>query len=454
MANPVGDRAVVLGGSIAGSLTARVLSEFYREVVVVERDAALGVREPRRGTPHTEHAHGLHARGYLILDELFPGLFDELIAAGAPVGDLGEMRWFFNGRELRPARTGLRSVTALRPVLEERVRARVAAASNVTYLERTDILGLVPAADNSAVTGVRVQGRDGDGTPRLLDADLVVDATGRGSRTPAWLAELGYQRPAEERMRIGLAYTTRLYRKRPEMFDGVQSINPVSSPQHPRGAFFGQVGEQECILSLTGMLGDHPPTDPDGFLEFARSLPIPEIYAAVRDAEPLTDPVCFKFPASVRRHYERLSDFPAGLLVLGDAVCSFNPVYGQGMSVAAQEVMALRTHLARGRRPEPLPFLRDVGRIVDAPWEVSTSGDLEFPEVEGTRSLKVRMGNAYVARVQAAATRDPAVTEAFMRVAGLMDPPTALMRPRMLARVLRQSRNAAAVPDRPVRAAA
>lgn len=437
MTDHIGDRAVVLGGSMAGILAARVLAEAYREVLVVDRDEVVGVSGPRRGAPHTRHAHGLHARGHLILEELFPGLTDELRAVGVPTGDLGEMRWFFNARKLRPARTGLISVTAPRPVLECHVRDRVAALPNVIFMEHYDILGLVANANRSCVVGARVQRRFGGADEELIEADVVVDATGRGSRTPAWLQELGYRRPPEERVKVGLAYTTRHYRTRPEMFDGVQSINPVASPGHPRGAFFGQVGPDVCILSLTGLLGDHPPCDPDGFLEFVRSLPVPDVYEAVRDAEALDDATCFRFPTSVRRRYEQLDSFPDGLLIIGDALCSFNPVYGQGMSVAAVQAMTLREYVRRGTRPQSGPFLRDVARVIDTPWDISAGGDLDFPGVQGHRTAKVLLGNAYMARLQYAATKDAKVTEGFMRVAGLMDPPEALMRPQMLVRVLR-----------------
>ncbi|MFI7024168.1 FAD-dependent oxidoreductase [Micromonospora sp. NPDC049900] len=435
----LGARAVVLGGSMGGLLAARVLAESYAEVIVVERDQVLGVSTPRRGAPHTVHAHGLHARGHLILEELFPGLTDELRAAGVPTGDLGEMRWFFNGRRIQPARTGLVSVTAPRPVLENHVRNRVTAIANVRLIEECDVLGLVATDDHEQIVGVRVLRRTGPAEAEVIDADLVVDATGRGSRTPAWLDELGFQRPEEERVKVGLAYTTRHYRTRADMFDGVQSINPVASPRHPRGAFFGQVAPEVCILSLTGVLGDHPPTDPQAFLEFVRSLPVPDVYEAVRDAEALDAPVSFRFPASVRRRYDRLLRFPDRLLVVGDAFCSFNPVYGQGMSVAAVQAMTLRSHLRAGRPPAPHAFFTDLARAIDAPWDISAGGDLDFPGVEGRRTLKVRIGNAYMARLQYAATRDPEVTNGFMRVAGLMDPPEALMRPAMVRRVLRHA---------------
>ncbi|MEU3764774.1 FAD-dependent monooxygenase [Amycolatopsis keratiniphila] len=443
MNEPVGKRAVVIGGSVAGTLAARVLSEFYREVVVVDRDEVLGVDKPRRGTPHTWHAHGLHARGYFILEELFPNLLGELRDSGIPVGDLARMKWYFNGKQVEPADSGLPSITALRPVLEHHLRERTAALPNVTYRERTDVHGLLATRAGNRIVGVRVQARDGSAEERL-GADLVVDASGRGSRTPVWLEELDFERPSEERVKIGLAYTTRMFRKRPEMFDGWQSINPVASPEHPRGAFFGQVNENECILSLTGILGDHPPTDAGGYLDYVKSLPAPEIYEAVKDAQPLIEPVTFKFPASSRRRYERLKRFPERLFVLGDAFCSFNPVYGQGMTVASMEAMALRAHLSRRSEPDSRRFLREIGKVVDNPWEISTSGDLDFPGAEGKRTLKVKMGNAYMAKLQYAATIDPDVTAAFMRVAGLVDPPTALMKPGLMLKVLRANRRRSA----------
>ncbi|HEX6358900.1 FAD-dependent oxidoreductase [Actinophytocola sp.] len=431
-------RAVVLGGSVAGSLAARVLAEEYQDVLVVDRDKVLGVGVARRGAPHAYHAHGLHARGHLIMKDLYPGLTDELAATGVPLGDLGELEWYFNARRLQPARTGLVTVKAPRPVLENHIRARTAALANVTYLEEHDILRPVTTADGSRVTGVIVR-RQADDAEIELEADLVVDATGRGSRTPAWLDELGYERPEEEKVKVGLAYTTRLYRPDPSWTGVIESINVVASPAHPRGAFFGQMGPDTCILSLTGILGDHPPTDPEGFLEFARTLPVPDVYKIVRDLAPIGEPVRFRFPASVRRHYERLTRFPDGLLVIGDAFCSFNPVYGQGMSVASLEAMTLRNVLRRGE-VAPREVFQELAKAVNVPWDISAGGDLDFPEVEGNRTPKVKAGNAYMARLQYAATKDARLTTALMRVAGLMDRPETLFKPTTVARVLRHAR--------------
>jgi flavin-dependent dehydrogenase len=177
-----------------------------------------------------------------------------------------------------------------------------------------------------------------------------------------------------------------------------------------------------------------------GFLAFARSLRFPDIYEAVRDGEPLDDPVGFRFPASARHRYERLNRFPDGLLVLGDAVASFNPIYGQGMSVAALEALALRRHLQRGIEPQPRRWLRDLARQVDVPWDMSAGGDLVFPGVQGRRTAKVRLVSAYLVRLHAAAARDAHLASAFIRVAGLVAPPQSLLRPGVVLRVLRNGR--------------
>ncbi|HLX48009.1 MAG TPA: FAD-binding monooxygenase [Streptosporangiaceae bacterium] len=436
---------------MAGLLAARVLSDFYREVLIVDRDELNGVAGYRRGVPHGRHAHGLVARGHLILEQLFPRITQEMTEAGVEPGDFnGDIRWYFNGQRLHPAHSGLISVPATRPVLEHHVRNRVQKIPNVRFLEGYDILDPAATADGSRVTGVRVQRKDG-GEPEVLEAGLVIDVTGRGSRTPAWLDRLGYSRPAEDRVKIDLAYTTRHYRVPSDPFGDEIAIIAAATPSHPRGAFYYRLpGPGNRVeLSLTGVLGDHPPADPEGFLAYVRSLPVPDIYLSIRESEPIDDPVTFKFPASVRRRYERLTRFPQNFLVMGDAVCSFNPVYAQGMTVSAQQSLALRRHLERGLTPRPREFFAEISRVIDSPWEFAAIADLGYPGVEGPRSAKVRMINAYITRLQKAAVHDPSLTNAFMRVAGLIDEPTSLLRPGRVLRVLRQS-NRPPSPSSPV----
>jgi 2-polyprenyl-6-methoxyphenol hydroxylase-like FAD-dependent oxidoreductase len=363
-------------------------------------------------------------------------------AAGVHPGDFGgNIRWYFNGQQLKKAETGLLSVPSGRPVLEYHVRNRVAKIPAVRFLEQHDIIGLEATPDKSRVTGVRVQRKDGSAPAEVFDADLVIDATGRGSRMPAWLAGLGYDQPAEDKVKVDLAYTTRHYRVPRDPFGEDICIVAAATPEYPRGAVYYRVpGEDNRVeLSVTGVLGDHPPTDHEGFEEFVRSLPVPEIYESLIGAEPIDEPVRFRFPASVRRRYERLTRFPAGLLVIGDAVCSFNPVYAQGMAVAAIQSRTLAEQLRKSPVPEPREYFAAIAKVIDSPWEFVAIADLAYAGVEGRRSIKVRMINAYVARLQRAAAHDALLTDAFIRVAGLVDEPTALLRPGRVLRTLRRS---------------
>jgi 2-polyprenyl-6-methoxyphenol hydroxylase-like FAD-dependent oxidoreductase len=443
--------AVVLGGGMAGLLAARVLADRYREVTVVDRDdlsavAAGGTTTgdagatDRRGVPQGRHAHALLARGQQVLEELFPGLTDELVADGAAYGDaLADTRLYFGGYRMRRARAGLPMLSLSRPFLERHVRARVHGLPNVSFGPPCDIVGLAATPDAGRVTGVRVFRRIDGSAAEVLDADLVVDATGRGSRTPRWLPELGYPPPAEERVEVDVAYATCRFRLPADALAGDLACLLAPTPGSPRGGVLARLERGQWMLTLTGMRGHHPPTDLDGFVAFARSLPYPDIHQAIRDAAPVSAPVAYRFPADVRRRYERLRRFPEGLLVVGDAVCSFNPIYGQGMTVAALDALALRRHLRAHATPRPRRYLREVARLLDPPWQMALGGNLSFPEVPGRRPRSVRAAGAYLARLHAAAAHDPALASAFLRVSGLVDGPGTLMRPAMAVRVLRHT---------------
>jgi 2-polyprenyl-6-methoxyphenol hydroxylase-like FAD-dependent oxidoreductase len=430
------NQAVVLGASMAGLLAARVLSERFERVVVIERDVLPAIGAHRRGVSHGRHLHGLHPRGREILDELFPGFTATLTASGAVRGDvLGNVRWQLSGHQLRQATIGLPGLLASRPFLEGHVRAMVQELPGVRFLEDRSVSGLTVTEDKRTVTGVEVRGTRG-GPPDRVTARLVVDATGRGSRTPAWLAELGYQRPAQERVEIGLAYATRTYRLRPGAMGGDCMILTAGTPANPRAGFLAITEGGRHMLTAAGICGDYPPTDPQGFNDFVATLPSADIAAAIAGAEPLDDPVPFRFPASVRHRYERLTGFPAGLLVIGDAVCSFNPVYGQGMTVAAAQAMTLRRLLARHAVPDARRYFRAITAAIDVAWDIAAGADLAFPQVPGKRTAKVRLVNAYMPRLHAAAAHDEALAASLVRVIGLKDRPEGLLRPDRAIRVL------------------
>ncbi|MEV0927789.1 FAD-binding monooxygenase [Streptomyces spongiicola] len=433
-----GTRAVVLGGSIAGLFAARVLADAYDDVLIVDRDVLVGVEGPRKHCPQSRHINGLLARGQLAMEEMYPGITEEIFADGVPTGDLaGHVRWYFNGRRLKPEVAGLTCVAASRPMLEKHIRRRTAALPAVSFREQHDILGLVTTPDRGRVTGVRVQSLLGEGGEEVIEADLVVDATGRGSRTPVWLEELGYPRVVEERKKIGLAYVTQHYRLLADPYDGDLSINPVASPALPRGAIFTKTDGDRVELTTYGLLGDHPPTDQEGLYAWVKSLAVPDIHDALQHAVPLDEPVAFRFPTTLRRRYEDLDRFPLGLLVTGDAVTTFNPVYAQGMTAAALGALTLRDHLHTGAAPIPAQYFRDLAtEVIDPPWEMTNAVDLTFPGVQGERTRQVKAAQTFLKLVQTAAVHDGKVTAAYMRGAGLVDKPDAMMRPAFLARVL------------------
>jgi 2-polyprenyl-6-methoxyphenol hydroxylase-like FAD-dependent oxidoreductase len=436
----LGENAVVLGASMAGLMAARVLSGSYASVTLVDRDVLAETDGPRRTVPQSRHIHGLLARGQEVLEELFPGLTEELAELGVPVCDFGVgLSWYFKGQMIQKADTGLTCVSAERPLLEQRIRDRVAALPNVQMADRSAIAGLVASPDRRAITGVRIQ-RAGE-PEQVLGADLVVDATGRASRTPRWLRELGYPEVPTEQVKIDLTYTTADFRSPlpvDPIGDGVGLVC-VASPQQARGGTLARL-RNRYSLSLYGLLGDAPPVSREGFLAFARSLPVADIFAAVGEADMLGEPVSMHFPANVRRHYESLDSLPDGLLVMGDAACVFNPIYAQGMTVAALGALVLRKHVGQGRPPRPREFFRDLSAVIDAPWEMTVGGDLGFPGIEGHRTLKVRMGNFYISRLQSAAAGDGVLSNAFLRAAGLVDTPQSLMRPAIIRRVMRPVR--------------
>ncbi len=431
-------RALVLGGSYAGLFAARVLAERYDEVLIVDRDKLVGEEGPRRGRPQGRQINAMHVRGLQVTEELFPGIIAELIADGCPTGDYaGSCRWFFNGKPLVREDIGYIAVPATAPLMERHVRERVEQLPQVRFVERHDIVGLEASPDRSRITGARLRDLDAD-RDEVIEADLVVDATGRGSRTPAMLERFGYPRVPEDRIKINLGYVTQHYVLDDDPWGGDLAFIPVASPDSPRGAIFTKTDHGKVELTVYGLLGDHPPTDQEGFYAFVKSLAVPDIHEALRNARPIDEPVPFHYPVTLRRRYEQMSRLPAGLVVTGDAVTSFNPVYAQGMTVAAVSALTLRAHLRPDAEPDPAAYFRDLARdCIDAPWEMTTTVDLNFPDVPGHRSVKMRLVQRYLRLVQIAATRDPKVTTAYLRAAGMVDTPQALMKPATLWRVLR-----------------
>ena len=425
-------RAVVVGASMAGLLAARVLSAHFAEVVVVDRDPLPADPAHRRGVPQGRHAHVLLARGGEVLEQLFPGLTAQVVARGGVTGDLTRIsRIYADGEQLATYDSGLRMLICSRPLLEGVTRERVRALAGVSVLESADVTELRTADRN--VHGVLVRSAAGE---LELPADLVVSATGR-ARTPlSWLAALGYPLPREERIDVDITYVTRTFRRRPEDVDGAAFVMVAAEPPVRRWAFAVAQEDGLWLVSVGGLLGERPPNDLAGFTDYARSLHSSVIGDLAASAEPVGDAAVCHFPASRRLRYEELSDFPQGLLVVGDGISSFNPVYGQGMTVAAQQAILLDGLLSHGLHGLASRFFAASAKIVDVPWTLAAGGDLRYPEVPGARTLTTRLVNAYLTRLLVAARRDPVVAQAFHRTNNLVAPPQVMLHPAILARVL------------------
>lgn len=430
---------IVIGSSMAGLLTARILSDHFKTVTVLERDIFTDAPESRKGVPQGRHLHGLLATGGELLDHYFPKFRDELVAQGAVSGDMGEtMQWYMDGGYRMKFNWGRQGVSMSRPLIEYTVRKRVMSISNVKIITNVNVKALISTSDHDRVVGVQFEQRQVDNAPQSLNADLVVDCTGRGSATSKWLEAMGFAKPNENKVEINVGYATRTYRRRPDQKLQLYLITPAAPQEKRMGVLFPIEGDR-WIVSMGGLLGDHCPEDPQGFLEFARNLPAPDIYNLLKDSEPLSDIISHKYPANLRRHYEQLTRFPEGYLVLGDAVCSFNPIYGQGMTSAIMQADALNRLVAKAQSLDGLwrPFFKAAAKVVDMPWQLAVTTDFAYPEVKGAKPTGADFINSYVAKVHRASHNDPVVYAAFLSCMNLFAPPSSLFKPNVLFRVLR-----------------
>jgi flavin-dependent dehydrogenase len=387
--------------------------------------------EHRKGVPQGRHTHGLLVSGARVLERWFPGFREELIKDGAVAGDVAaEARWFTEGACLTRFKSGLEHLLMTRPFLEGRLRQRVLELPNIAARQGLRVAGLTVSSDGRRVTGVRTCNEE-------IAADIVIDATGRGSRSPEWLAALGYPKPEEERVEMALAYTTRFFRRRREHVEGDSAVIIPPTPGGKRGGVMLAQEADRWTVTLIKHFGQAPPQELDAFIEYSRTIPAPYIYEVVKDAEPTSEPESMHFPASMRRRYEKVDRFPEAYVVFGDAIASFNPIYGQGMSVAALESEELAAALEQGSGELLGPrFFRRAAKIVDIPWAISVGNDLRMPETIGPRNIGVNFINWYMSKLHKTAHADPIAALAFFRVGNLLAPPPSVLHPKIACRVL------------------
>lgn len=414
--------AVVIGASIAGLSAAKALADRFDKVTVLDRDSLPSEVAPRRGVPQGHHAHILLSAGQRALGELFPGIDQDMLEGGAIEVDPGvDMTFHRFGGMWPKTSVGLSILSFSRPLLDSVMRRHLLRLSHVEVRSGVAVCGL--AGSGGGAKGVTVDGG-------VIEADLVVDASGRGNRSDRWLRELGFPAPETVEVKIGVGYATRLFKREPGFLPEGKGIYVLPTPPDKRAGLLLAIEGDRWLLSMGGWHGDFPHDD-SSMAEYAASLPHPGIHRVLTTAEPVSDLHVHTFPSSRRRYFEKLTRLPDGYVATGDSVCSFNPIYGQGMSVAAFDALALRETI------EPREFYRRVAANLKVPWRFAVGGDFAFPETTGPKPRGIGLLNGYSRRLQRASRNDPVVRRAFTAVQHLVEPPGTLFRPSMIRRVLR-----------------
>jgi len=434
-------KAIVIGGSMTGMMAARVLSERFDEVVIIERDNVPDEAIARNGVPQGRHLHLLLARGQQVMEELFPGLSDDLSATGAPI-----MKWGLNGLFVAAGGhsqqfdSGIRSHLTSRISLEHLIRQRLLKMDKINYVTGTQVNHLIE--ESGRITAIEVMNRRTKAVENLY-ADLIVDASGRGSKTPEWLQELGYDAPQETRVNAFVGYATQWF----EVPEGYQpefcsiAIAPNLPEGNTRAGAMFFVEGNKAVITLQGTNKDYPPTDDEGYLAFAKSLQAPYFYDFIKQATPISPIYGYQRTQNRIRHYEKLVNRPENLVVMGDAFCAFNPIYGQGMTTGALETIALREQLKRYSVKHLEGFAANfqtaISKVIQSPWMMATSEDLRYPGTEGDEpTLMIRIMQHYSGWLADTSAHDRELSMAFYKMMNLLTEGSALLRPDLVARVI------------------
>ena len=439
MVGPIAKQAVVIGAGIGGLAAAKAVAPFFEGVVVLDRDSLPDGPESRAGTPQDRHTHVLLAGGSAALSRLFPGVERELVDEGAIKARLyRDLYVEFPGHDPLPRRdVGVDMFCQSRPLIEYLCRRSLLREPNVEVVSRARVTGIEPSADLGAAAGVRCEDEKGS---RTLPADLVIDASGRGAPTLAFLEAAGRPNPPESEIGIDMAYATAIFEPPRDRPDWSLLTHIPARPKFRRSGALIPIEGGRWIVSLGGVHGDNPPNDLEGYLAFAATFRTPKFHDAIRSARLLGEITRFNLPRSVRRHFEQVERFPRGLIPIGDSICRFNPVYGQGMTVAAQEAIALARLLeARRASADPLSglaseFFAEASATVDTPWAVAL-GDFAYPETRGERPPDFERTQLYQDGLVRLVVEDPEVQKLSSEVNHLLKPRNALREPALAQRV-------------------
>jgi flavin-dependent dehydrogenase len=437
----IGKRAIVIGAGISGLAAARALSDFFAEVIILERDELPEHATHRTGVPQGRHPHGLLAGAMVAFEDLFPGFTQDLARAGAVQLDPGsDVCHQFPGLAPFPRHNfGWNTFSMSRPLLELTMLRRLQRQANVTVHEQSTVLSLIGSADGSTVTGVSYL--TSDGKPETLSADIVVDASAHGAVTLNFLRSNGRTLPEVSTVGADIRYSSAVFSSRRYDIDFKMVVTYPKAPERVRGGYLMPAENDRWQVLLVGRGDTIPPVDGDAFLDYAQQLETLSIYNEIRDAERLGNIVRFSFPESTWRHFGQLSDFPRRLLPIGDAICRFNPVFGQGMTVALKEANMLH-HLLQ---TEPFgvgllatlgqTFLTEAEALIADPWAMSAAPDFIYPETRGQRPPNLEEKLKFQRALEHIAADDPDIYKLVSEVRHLLKPLSALDSPEIVQRV-------------------
>ncbi|MGB3533816.1 MAG: FAD-dependent monooxygenase [Microcoleaceae cyanobacterium] len=432
--------AVVMGASMAGLLAGRILLNHFDRVTIVERDRLRESSEPRRGVPQGTQVHILLARGQQILEQLFPGLIADIAAAGGPkVNWTAECPVYSVKGWLPRFVSDVVTYTCSRCFLELKIRQRLQQFDRLQFIDQSSVSELVTNPDCSEITGVKVRHLKTDET-ETLQTQLVVDATGRNSNVPKWLTQLGYEAPEETVINAFLGYGSRWYQQPDDLkVDWKALLIENLAPNQGRGGILYPVEGNRWIVTLSGVGRDYPPTDEAGFLEFAQSLRHRMIYDVIKNAQPLSPIHPYRRTENRLYHYEKLTQLPQGLVMLGDAVCAFNPVYGQGMTTAALGALTLDECLQSQKQQTKLTqtFQKKLFKVIQNPWLMATGEDIRWPATEGGKTdWMTQLNQGYFSQMMLIMKDNPELCQTFVEVVNMLKPPTAFFHPKYMVQVL------------------
>lgn len=437
-----GRHAVVIGGSVAGCLTAAVLARRFARVTLVEKGDFFDETGPRRSVPQEHHVHLLLLRGKQIIEGIFPGILDQLELHGAQVADLGhDVKWYQGGRWKNRYRSGIHAHYCSRRLIDNQLRRYVVRVPNVEVRPAAQVTRIEFSGppERRAVSGVTLQDERGE---HSLQADLVVDASGRGTRMPAWLAEAGFGTVETSVVKTELGYASRIYRRMPAFASQWQVLLVLpSAPSQRAMGVISPIEGDRWMVTTGGWFGHFPGNDPDDFLQALAALPVPDIHQVIREAEPLSAVSTFRMPGSRRTHYDKLGHWPAGLLVVGDALSSMNPLYSQGMTISALEVACIGEHLdavldqSLDRSLGYANLQRLLCEVVDGAWHMATTEDLRFPETDGERDWRTHFHHWFGAGLGRISASNRRALETQIGVTNLVTDPKQLYAPAIVSRI-------------------